>query len=194
MVQTHTEGTRSSSFSSIYENNMAWMVREARARCQDLAEDVVQDTFLSLLRRGQEVILQHMPVPDQMRFLRRCLLNQIQKEWTRSSRQRRGGGVVEWVSLQAAADHGHPIDLVDERHACHDDMQRATLEEMDAALAKLKQSMKWDAWHRVSIFFETGECQQPDLALHCHRSGALRTALSRARTKLRHILRSHQNS
>lgn len=191
MIHTDASAQAIPGMSVIYQNNVAWMVREARAQCRDLAEDVVQDTFFTLLRRGQETELMGMEVPDQVRFLRRCLQNQIHKEWTRSSRVRRGGGVVAWVSLQTTSD---PIELPDERQFSRVDMQRATLEEMQEALKQLKASMKPDAWRRVQPFFESDHRCASDLHQRCRLSGALRTALSRARSKLRHILRTYQNT
>lgn len=144
------------------------------------AQDAVQDLFLNLLRRGHiEALSQQAPVLQAQHLsvrLRHLLINR----WRDASRQCRSSSLPD-LSLE---DDHIPEPAHHETPATQHD--RAWLQGcLTQAITRLQSEIPAPVWQHLH-----------PLLLEEHRSpqsGAQRTALHRARKKLRHLVREAMN-
>jgi len=185
---SHT--TDSSAFnatSMLYRRHWPVLCAFARARGCEVhdAEDAVQELFAKLVAQGQHeraaAIVDH---GEQAAFLFARLRTHLIKRWQHRTRQRRGGGVV---CFSLSDENGENIDVADARPTPDDELDRdwarGVIERaLNRICLELRQQGRGDVW----------VCLEENLMEDCRASrplsGALRTALHRARRRLRTIL------
>lgn len=146
---------------------------------QDL-QDLVQDVFVRLLRRDQLRSLATLPSPaHQAAFLTIRLQREINHHW-RARRALRRGGLTTMVPL--TDDH-----VSEEEPAHHQtpewSVTQAWLQELlDRAFARLREEMSTSTWQRLYPLLRDPEKSGGP------QNGATRTALHRARQRLRTLL------
>lgn len=155
---------------------------QARMRGCDAhgAEDVVQDVFATLARRGRLDALGQQPQEARHGLLAKCLRNRIARNHRDLRRLKRGGNVI-FVSLDDPAEQR--LEIADERARNHGPADEPTA--LDQALQALRRELKPDTWRLLSCVLIDGE--KP-----ARFSVAQRVALHRARQRLRHLLRQSQ--
>lgn len=175
------------SASDLYRRHWPALCAFARARgceCHD-AEDAVQELFAKLVAQGQHeraaAIADH---GEQAAFLFARMRTHLIKRWQHRTRQRRGGGVV---SFSLCDENGAEIDIADRRPTPDLELDRGWARDViDRALTcmhgELQAQGRGDVWGCLEANFDhDGHAERP-------RSGALRTALHRARRRLRALL------
>lgn len=146
------------------------------------AQDVVQDLFLGLLRRGVLADLSQLPLATQSSYLSMRLRCLIINRWRDAHRQRRGGALT-FVSLDSETGNLPEPALHDTPATYHD---RAWLADcISAAVSRLQTQTSSSAWQQIQpVLLDESEVPQ---------TNAQRTALSRARKKLRLLVREEMN-
>lgn len=146
------------------------------------AQDVVQDLFLSLLRRGVLTDLSQQTIAAQSSYLSMRLRCLIINRWRDAHRQRRGGSLT-FVSLDSEADNLPEPALHDTPATHHDRVWLADC--ISTAVSRLQTETSSSAWQQIQpVLLDESEVPQ---------TNAQRTALSRARKKLRLLVREEMN-
>lgn len=175
--------------SALYRRHWNALCAFARARgCETHdAEDAVQELFAKLVAQGQHeraaAIVDH---GEQAAFLFARLRTHLIKRWQYRTRQRRGGGMV---CFSLSDENGVNIDVAD-GHATPDcEIDRSWARGViDRALncmnVELHAQGRGDLWN----CFEENMVEGNRAAVP--QSGALRTALHRARRRLRSLIQA----
>ncbi len=147
------------------------------------AQDVVQDLFAGLVRQGVLDALPQRPLPAQKAFLTLRLRRLLINRW-RDARAQRRGGSLEILPLDETTLDEAKTPVQNPPTSAHD---RAWLARcIDVAVIRLREQTRAQTWQRI----------QPAL-LEDHtppgQSGAGRTAVHRARKKLRGLVREEMN-
>jgi DNA-directed RNA polymerase specialized sigma24 family protein len=145
------------------------------------AEDVVQDVFLSLARRGLIESLVNRPVEAQASYLFLRLRQVIINRWRDARRQCRGALEMA-VSLEDENVPELPTHITPATEADRPWLAQC----LSDALDRLRLQT------RASLWNEIGPCLL-DAERENARSGAQRVALHRARQKLRVLVREEMN-
>lgn len=184
-----TNSSTQSDAAALYRRHWPTLCAFARARgCETHdAEDAVQELFAKLVAQGQHeraaAILDH---GEQAAFLYARLRTHLIKRWQHRTRQRRGGGVA---CFSLSDENGENIDVAD-THATPDreldrNWARSVIDRALNCISKELQSQgRGDVWGFLeSNVIEGIRAERPQ-------SGALRTALHRARNRLRTLIRA----
>jgi DNA-directed RNA polymerase specialized sigma24 family protein len=190
-----TSQTTDSSFqadpSALYQRHWHALCAFARARgCEAHdAEDAVQELFAKLVAQGQHE--RAAAIPDhgeQAAFLFARMRTHLIKRWQHRTRQRRGGGMV---CFSLSDENGENIDVADV-HASPDrevdrGWARGVIERaLNCISVELRSQGRDDVWG----------CLEQNLGSNSRggaggpQSGALRTALHRARRRLRMLIQA----
>jgi len=182
-----TDSSALNATSMLYRRHWPVLCAFARARGCEVhdAEDAVQELFAKLVAQGQHeraaAIVDH---GEQAAFLFARLRTHLIKRWQHRTRQRRGGGVV---CFSLSDENGENIDVADARPTPDDEMDRDWARGViERALRTCSQELcaqgRADVWN----------CLEENLVLGCRAakplSGALRTALHRAKRRLRVLI------
>ncbi|OYW77422.1 MAG: hypothetical protein B7Z37_04070 [Verrucomicrobia bacterium 12-59-8] len=182
-----TDSSALNAASMLYVRHWPVLCAFARARGCEVhdAEDAVQELFAKLVAQGQHeraaAIVDH---GEQAAFLFARLRTHLIKRWQHRTRQRRGGGVV---CFSLSDENGANIDVMDARPTpdCEldRDWARGVIERaLNCICAELHQQGRADVW----------DCLEGNLIEGCRASrplsGALRTALHRAKRRLRALI------
>ena len=182
-----TDSSTLSEASKLYRRHWPVLCAFARARgCEDHdAEDAVQELFAKLVAQGQHeraaAIVDH---GEQAAFLFARLRTHLIKRWQHRTRQRRGGGAV---CFSLSDENGENIDVADAQPspdgALDRDWARAVIERaLHACSAELHSQGRGAVW----------DCLEENIVKGCRAarplSGALRTALHRAKRRLRVLI------
>ncbi|MDZ4402134.1 hypothetical protein [Prosthecobacter sp.] len=182
-----TDSSTQADASALYRRHWHALCAFARARgCEAHdAEDAVQELFAKLVAQGQHeraaAILDH---GEQAAFLFARMRTHLIKRWQHRMRQRRGGGVV---CFSLSDENGVDIDIADVHAAPDCELDRGWARGViDRALncmsVELHAQGRGDVWGCLEEnMIEGTRTRRPQ-------SGALRTALHRARKRLRVIL------
>ena len=145
------------------------------------AEDVVQELFLSLARRGVMEHLAGRPVEAQTAYLFLRLRCVLINRWRDARRQRRGAS-VEVLPLDDELMPELSVHSTPDREA-----DRAWLDRcITQAVERLRVQTRAQTWFEIS-----SDLIEP--ASETVSTGARRVALHRARKKLRHLVREEMN-
>ncbi len=192
LVEDHTASHTTSSSceadaSALYRRHWHLLFSFARARGCEIhdAEDAVQELFAKLVARGQHERAALIPDHgEQAAFLIARMRTLLIKRWQHRTRLCRGGGAV---CFSLSDEHGRNIDVPD-THATPDrEIDRSWAREvLDRALncvrSELKSQGRAEIWSCLEANMTgSGRGAQPQ-------SGALRTALHRARKRLRQLI------
>lgn len=173
--------------SALYRRHWSALCAFARARgcAAHDAEDAVQELFAKLVAQGQHeraaAILDH---GEQAAFLFARLRTHLIKRWQHRTRQCRGGGAV---CCSLSDENGRDIDVADVRATPDRELDRRWARGMiDSALecvsVELQAQGRGDVWVCLERSLLDGvRGEQPQ-------TGALRTALHRAKRRLRSVL------
>jgi hypothetical protein len=142
------------------------------------AEDVVQEVFLSLTRRGMLVTLEGRSAEAQMAYLSMRLRCILLNRWRDANRQCRGA-MMDYLSL---GDEGVPEPMTEVTPETEAD--RAWLATcLTTAIERLReQGHRWS--EIIPVLVQEKKTAQ---------TGAQRVAMHRARQRLRHFLREEMN-
>jgi DNA-directed RNA polymerase specialized sigma24 family protein len=172
---------------ALYRRHWPAMCAYARAKgCETHdAEDAVQELFARLVAQGQHERAAAIADPDeQAAFLLARLRTHLIKRWRHRTRLRRGGGVV---CFSLSDENGENIDVADS-HASPDleldrNWARSVIDRaLNCISLELQAQGRSDVWGCLEANFDhCGHAERP-------RSGALRTAMHRARRRLRALL------
>lgn len=182
-----TPSTTQADASALYRRHWPALCAFARSRGCEMhdAEDAVQELFAKLVAQGQHeraaAITDH---GEQAAFLFARLRTHLIKRWQHRTRQRRGGGAV---CFSLSDENGTDIDIADSRPAPDRELDRrwarAVIDSaMECISVELQAQGRADVW--VSLersMIEGVRGDQPQ-------TGALRTALHRAKRRLRTVL------
>ena len=182
-----TDSSACNATSMLYRRHWPVLCAFARARGCEVhdAEDAVQELFAKLVAQGQHeraaAIVDH---GEQAAFLFARLRTHLIKRWQHRTRQRRGGGVV---CFSLSDENGETIDVADARPTPDDELDRDWARGVIArALQTCSQELR--AQGRADVW----NCLEENLVLGCRAaiplSGALRTALHRAKRRLRVLI------
>lgn len=145
------------------------------------AEDVVQELFLSLARRGMMENLAGRPVESQTAYLFLRLRCVLINRWRDAHRQRRGAS-LEVLPLDDELMPELSVHSTPDREA-----DRAWLDRcITQAVERLRVQTRAKTWFEIS-----SDLIEP--ASETVSTGARRVALHRARKKLRHLVREEMN-
>ncbi len=182
-----TNSSTQADAAALYRRHWPALCAFARARgCETHdAEDAVQELFAKLVAQGQHeraaAIFDH---GEQAAFLLARLRTHLIKRWQHRTRQRRGGGVV---CFSLSDENGENIDVAD-THATPDreldrNWARSVIDRaLNCISLELQAQGRGDVWGCLeNNVIEGTRAERPQ-------SGALRTALHRARNRLRVIL------
>lgn len=182
-----TNSSTQADAAALYRRHWPALCAFARARgCETHdAEDAVQELFAKLVAQGQHeraaAIFDH---GEQAAFLFARLRTHLIKRWQHRTRQRRGGGVV---CFSLSDENGENIDVAD-THATPDreldrNWARSVIDRaLNCISLELQAQGRGDVWGCLeNNVIEGARADRPQ-------SGALRTALHRARNRLRVIL------
>jgi DNA-directed RNA polymerase specialized sigma24 family protein len=182
-----TNSSTQAGASALYRRHWHSLCAFARARgCEAHdAEDAVQELFAKLVAQGQHeraaAIVDH---GEQAAFLFARLRTHLIKRWQHRTRQRRGGGAV---CFSLSDENGENIDVAD-THATPDreldrNWARSVIDRALNCISKELQAQgRADVWGCLESNVIEGARAE------CPQSGALRTALHRARRRLRALL------
>jgi DNA-directed RNA polymerase specialized sigma24 family protein len=182
-----TDSSALNATSMLYRRHWPVLCAFARARGCEVhdAEDAVQELFAKLVAQGQHeraaAIVDH---GEQAAFLFARLRTHLIKRWQHRTRQRRGGGVV---CFSLSDENGENIDVADARPTPDDELDRDWARGViERALHTCSQELR--AQGRTNVW----NCLEENLVLGCRAaiplSGALRTALHRAKRRLRVLI------
>ena len=182
-----TDSSALNATSLLYRRHWPVLCAYARARGCEVhdAEDAVQELFAKLVAQGQHeraaAIVDH---GEQAAFLFARLRTHLIKRWQHRTRQRRGGGVV---CFSLSDENGEDIDVADARPTPDDELDRDWARGViERALHTCSQELR--AQGRTEVWNSLEE----NLVLGCRAaiplSGALRTALHRAKRRLRVLI------
>jgi DNA-directed RNA polymerase specialized sigma24 family protein len=173
--------------SMLYSRHWPVLCAFARARGCEVhdAEDAVQELFAKLVAQGQHeraaAIVDH---GEQAAFLFARLRTHLIKRWQHRTRQRRGGGVV---CFSLSDENGENIDVAD-AHPSPDseldrDWARGVIERaLHTCSVELRAQGRGEVWDSLEENIVRGcRAARPQ-------SGALRTALHRAKRRLRTLI------
>ena len=174
---------------ALYRRHWPALCAFARARgCEAHdAEDAVQELFAKLVAQGQHdraaAIFDH---GEQAAFLFARLRTHLIKRWQHRTRQRRGGGVL---CFSLSDENGENIDVADAHASPDRELDRNWARNVsDRALNCM--SMELHAQGRGDVW----GCLEKNVVEECRAerplTGALRTALHRARRRLRTLIRA----
>lgn len=175
--------------SDLYRRHWPALCAFARARgCESHdAEDAVQELFAKLVAQGQHeraaAIADH---GEQAAFLFARMRTHLIKRWQHRTRQRRGGGLV---CFSLCDENGEDIDIADRRpppdHELDRGWARGVIDRaLESISGELQAQGRADVWGCLEENMERGgHAPRP-------RSGALRTALHRARKRLRSLIQA----
>ena len=172
---------------ALYRRHWPAMCAFARAKgCETHdAEDAVQELFARLVAQGQHERAAAISDPDeQSAFLLARLRTHLIKRWRHRTRLRRGGGAV---CFSLSDENGENIDIADVQASpdCELDRgwARSVIERaLNCMSVELHAQGRGDVWGCLEEnLIEGHRAARPQ-------SGALRTALHRARRRLRTIL------
>ena len=184
-----TNSSTQADASALYRRHWPALCAFARARgCETHdAEDAVQELFAKLVAQGQHeraaAIFDH---GEQAAFLFARLRTHLIKRWQHRTRQRRGGGVV---CFSLSDENGENIDVADTHAAPDRELDRNWARNViDRALnsinTELEAQGRSDVWGCLeSNVIDGARADRPQ-------SGALRTALHRAKNRLRVLIRA----
>ncbi len=186
--QSHTTDTSAlAATSQLYRRHWPVLCAFARARGCEMhdAEDAVQELFAKLVAQGQHeraaAIADH---GEQAAFLFARLRTHLIKRWQHRTRQRRGGGAV---CFSLSDENGENIDVADTRPAPDNEMDRdwarGVIERaLHSCCVELHAQGRADVW----------SCLEDHIVKGCRAAqpmkGALRTALHRAKRRLRALI------
>lgn len=175
---------------ALYQRHWHALCAFARARgCEAHdAEDAVQELFAKLVAQGQHEraagILDH---GEQAAFLFARMRTHLIKRWQHRTRQRRGGGVV---CFSLSDENGENIDVADAHASPDREMDRGWARGViDRALNCISMELRSQGHHDIwgsleeNLSGRTRGSREPQ-------SGALRTALHRARRRLRALIQA----
>lgn len=172
---------------ALYRRHWGALCAFARARgCEAHdAEDAVQELFAKLVARGQHeraaAISDH---GEQAAFLFARMRTHLIKRWQYRTRQRRGGGAG---CLSLCDEDGQNIDVPDDHATPDREIDRCWARGViDRALDHISVELKCQGRAEVWSCLEANMIEGNRGALP--QSGALRTALHRARKRLRHFI------
>ena len=161
-----------------------WTRLCAIARCRGLdeheTEDAVQDVFMRLLQRDQLVAITELPSPEhQAAYLTIRLHRELHHRWRDRRRLRRGGGIAAVSLSDDTAVYREPSH----QHTAEWHLSVAWVNEvLENAFTRLRAELKPAVWDRLEpALRKTG-------VTSTKQSGATRTALHRARHRLREML------
>jgi len=185
-----TDSSFQTSPAALYQRHWHALCAFARARgCEAHdAEDAVQELFAKLVAQGQHEraagILDH---GEQAAFLFARMRTHLIKRWQHRTRQRRGGGMV---CFSLSDENGENIDVADTHASPDREMDRGWAQGViDRALncirVELRSQGHDDVWGCLeeNMSGTTRGSREPQ-------SGALRTALHRARRRLRMLIQA----
>jgi DNA-directed RNA polymerase specialized sigma24 family protein len=188
-----TSHTTDSSFqtdpAALYKRHWHALCAFARARgCEAHdAEDAVQELFAKLVAQGQHERAAGIPDHgEQAAFLFARMRTHLIKRWQHRTRQRRGGGMV---CFSLSDESGENIDVADAHASPDRELDRGWARGViDRALncihVELKSQGRGDVWG----------CLEENMAganrAGRPQNGALRTALHRARRRLRVLIQA----
>ncbi|MCB1275972.1 hypothetical protein [Prosthecobacter sp.] len=182
-----TDSSANAATSALYRRHWHSLCAFARSRgCETHdAEDAVQELFAKLVLHDQHeraaAIVDH---GEQAAFLFARLRTHLIKRWQHRTRQRRGGGAA---CFSLSDETGADIDIADFRSSPDCELDRDWARDViDRALNRIRVELhhegRGDVWC----------CLEKNMIEGCRASrplsGALRTALHRARRRLRTIL------
>lgn len=182
-----TNSSTQAGASALYRRHWPALCAFARARgCEAHdAEDAVQELFAKLVTQGQHeraaAIADH---GEQAAFLFARLRTHLIKRWQHRTRQRRGGGTV---CFSLSDENGENIDIADVQASPDCELDRGWARGViDRALncvsVELCAQGRGDVWVCLEEnLIEGHRAKRPQ-------SGALRTALHRARRRLRTLI------
>ncbi len=182
-----TDSSALNATSMLYRRHWPVLCAFARARGCEVhdAEDAVQELFAKLVAQGQHeraaAIVDH---GEQAAFLFARLRTHLIKRWQHRTRQRRGGGVV---CFSLSDENGENIDVADARPTPDDELDRDWARGViERALHTCSEELR--AQGRAEVW----NCLEENLVFGCRAatplSGALRTALHRAKRRLRVLI------
>ena len=182
-----TDSSAQCAASMLYQRHWPVLCAFARARGCEVhdAEDAVQELFAKLVVQGQHEraasIVDH---GEQAAFLFARLRTHLIKRWQHRTRQRRGGGTV---CFSLCDENGENIDVAD-AHPSPDneldrDWARGVIERaLTSCSRELHAQGRGDVWASLEENIVKGcRAARPQ-------SGALRTALHRAKRRLRTLI------
>lgn len=173
--------------SLLYSRHWPVLCAFARARGCEMhdAEDAVQELFAKLVAQGQHeraaAIADH---GEQAAFLFARLRTHLIKRWQHRTRQRRGGGAV---CFSLSDENGENIDVADTHASPADEMDRdwarGVIERaLHSCCLELRAQGHADVW----------SCLEDQIVKGCRAAqpmrGSLRTALHRAKRRLRTLI------
>lgn len=152
------------------------------------AQDVVQDLFTRLIRHGDLTRLVREPLAIQNTHLSQRLRCLLINRWRDAHRQRRGGEII-WVSMDSETAHFSEPATHDTPAAQHDRVWLAQC--ISTAVSRLQTQTTSSAWQHIRPVL----LEETDTAagFPSAQTNAQRTALCRARQKLRHLVREEMN-
>ena len=182
-----TDSSALNATSMLYRRHWPVLCAFARARGCEVhdAEDAVQELFAKLVAQGQHeraaAIVDH---GEQAAFLFARLRTHLIKRWQHRTRQRRGGGVV---CFSLSDENGENIDVADARPTPDDELDRDWARGViERALHTCSEELR--AQGRAEVW----NCLEENLVFGCRAAtplrGALRTALHRAKRRLRVLI------
>ncbi len=145
------------------------------------AEDVVQDVFLSLVRRGLIESLASRPTEAQASYLFLRLRSVLMNRWRDARRQCRGA-----LEMSVSIDEEAVPELLTNATPATEADRPWLAKCISNALDRLQQQTRAPHWQMISPWL----LEEPHGAA---RSGAQRAALHRARQKLRALVREEMN-
>lgn len=145
------------------------------------AEDVVQDVFLSLVRRGLIESLASRPIEAQASYLFLRLRSVLMSRWRDAHRQCRGA-----LEMSVSIDEESVAELLTNATPATEADRPWLAKCISSALDRLRWQTRAPQWQEISPWLLD---EQPGGA----RSGAQRVALHRARQKLRVLVREEMN-
>ncbi len=182
-----TDSSAQHAASMLYRRHWPVLCAFARARGCEIhdAEDAVQELFAKLVAQGQHeraaAIVDH---GEQAAFLFARLRTHLIKRWQHRTRQRRGGGVV---CFSLSDENGENIDVADTHPSPDTELDR------DWARGVIERAL-----HSFSLELhaqgrgEVWACLEENIVRGCRaarpQSGALRTAVHRAKRRLRALI------
>lgn len=184
-----TDSSIQADAAALYRRHWHALCAFARARgCESYdAEDAVQELFAKLVAQGQHeraaAIADH---GEQAAFLFARLRTHLIKRWQYRTRLCRGGGAV---CFSLSDEHGENIDVADTQASPDSELDRRWARTViDRALncvsVELHAQGRGDVWGCLEEnMIEGGRAARPQ-------SGALRTALHRARRRLRTLIQA----
>lgn len=172
---------------ALYRRHWGALCAFARARgCEAHdAEDAVQELFAKLVAQGQHE--RAAAIPDhgeQAAFLFARMRTHLIKRWQYRTRQRRGGGTC---CRSLCDEEGQNIDVPDEHATPDREIDRMWARGViDRALDHISVELKSQGRAEVWSCLEANMVEGSRGAVP--QNGALRTALHRARKRLRHFI------